>query len=150
MAAIYARLFLLFLSVKLGVFLVIMGTKRGRDQRWNRWERRLEGDKDIGYITGNDGIGGIGGGIDYHFAYASFIGHIAIKADGIILFPLHSYQILSVAFFLLIIDNDHKILGDGGNSVTDAVSDFEPLIVMVGIPITIGSASACAGSYSYC
>nr|DAV21030.1 MAG TPA: hypothetical protein [Caudoviricetes sp.] len=54
------------------------------------------------------------------------------------------------ALFLFIIDNDHKILGDGGNSVTDAVSDFEPLRVRIGIPITIGSASACAGSYSYC
>ena len=28
--------------------------------------------------------------------------------------------------------------------------DFEPLCVRVGIPISIGSASACAGSYSYC
>lgn len=27
---------------------------------------------------------------------------------------------------------------------------FEPLRVRVGIPISIGSASACAGSYSYC
>lgn len=88
---IRAPAFLLFLSVKLGVFLVIMGTKRGRDQRWNRWERRLEGDKNISYITGNDGISGMGKGIDYHFAYASLIGHIAIKADGIIISPLHSY-----------------------------------------------------------
>ena len=52
--------------------------------------------------------------------------------------------------FLFIINDDHKILGDGGNSVTDAVSDFEPLRVRIGIPISIGSASACAGSYSYC
>lgn len=74
--------------------MVLVGTKREADQRWNRWERML--------------------------------------------------------LFLFIIDNDHKILGDGGNSVTDAVSDFEPLRVRVGIPITIGSASACAGSYSYC
>ena len=51
--------------------------------------------------------------------------------------------------FLFIINDDHKILGDGGNSVTDAVSDFEPLGVRAGVPITIGSASACAGSYSY-
>lgn len=28
--------------------------------------------------------------------------------------------------------------------------DFEPLRVRIGIPISIGSASACAGSYSYC
>lgn len=79
--------------------MVLVGTKRGVDQRWNRWGRRLEGDKDIDYITGNDGIGWIGGGIDYHFAYASLIGHIAVKADSIILSPLHSYQILSVASF---------------------------------------------------
>lgn len=81
--------------------MVLRGTKREADQRWNRWERRLKGEKDIGYITGNDGIGGIGGGIDYHFAYASLIGHIAVKADGIILSPLHSYQILSIASFLI-------------------------------------------------
>ena len=37
--------------------------------------------------------------IDYHFAYASLIGYITIKADGIILSPLHSYQILSIASF---------------------------------------------------
>lgn len=49
----------------------------------------------------NDGIGGIGWGIDYHFAYASLIGHITVKADGIILSPLHSYQILSIASFLI-------------------------------------------------
>lgn len=53
-------------------------------------------------------------------------------------------------FFLFIINDDHKILGDGRDGVTDAVSDFEPLGVRVGVPITIGSASACAGSYSYC
>lgn len=74
--------------------MVLVGTKRGGNQRWNRWERRL--------------------------------------------------------LFLLIINNDHKILGDGRDGVTDAVSDFEPLGVRVGVPITIGSASACAGSYSYC
>lgn len=51
---------------------------------------------------------------------------------------------------LAVFDDDHEILGDGGNSVTDAVSDFEPLRVRIGIPISIGSASACAGSYSYC
>ena len=80
--------------------MVFVGTKRGGDQRWNRWERRLEWKENIGYITGNDGIGGIGWGIDYHFAYASLIGHITVKADGIILSPLHSYQILSIASFL--------------------------------------------------
>ena len=79
--------------------MVLVGTKRGGDQRWNRWERRLEGDEDIGNISGDDGISGIGWGIDYHFAYASFIGHITVKADGIILSPLHSYQILSIASF---------------------------------------------------
>ena len=94
------RFFSLFLSVKLGLFMVLLGTKRGGYQRWNRWERRLEGKENIGYITGNDGIGGIGWGIDYHFAYASLIWHITIKADGIILSPLHSYQILSIASFL--------------------------------------------------
>ena len=52
-------------------------------------------------------------------------------------------------FLPLIANDDHKILGDGGNSVTDAVSDFEPLRVRIGIPITIGSASACAGFYLY-
>ncbi len=57
-----------FLSVKLGLFLGLVGTKRGGDQRWNRWERRL--------------------------------------------------------IFLLIIDNDHKIFGDGGDSVTDTIPDF--------------------------
>lgn len=98
---IRAPAFLLFLSVKLGIFIVLVGTKRGGDQRRNRWGRRLEGDKDIGYITGNDEIGGIGGGIDYHFAYASLVGHITIKADGVILSPLHSYQILSVASFFI-------------------------------------------------
>ena len=53
-------------------------------------------------------------------------------------------------FLPLIANDDHKILGDGRDSVTDAISDFEPLGVRVGVPITIGSASACAGSYSYC
>ena len=43
----------------------------------------------------------MGKGIDYHFAYASLIGHITIEADGIILSPLHSYQILSIASFLI-------------------------------------------------
>ena len=80
--------------------MVLVGTKRGGDQRWNRWERSLEGKENIGYITGNNGIGGIGWGIDYHFAYTSLIGHITVKADGIILSPLHSYQILSIASFL--------------------------------------------------
>ena len=94
-----ARFFSLFLSVKLGLFMVLVGTKRGGDQRWNRWERRLEGKENIGYITGNNGIGGIEWGIDYHFAYTSLIGHITIKADGVILSPLHSYQILSIASF---------------------------------------------------
>lgn len=79
----------------------LVGTKMGWDQRWNRWERRLEGKENIGYITRNDGIGGIGWGIDYHFAYASLIGHITVKADGIILSPLHSYQILSIAYLLI-------------------------------------------------
>ena len=37
--------------------------------------------------------------IDCHFAYASLIWYITIKADGIILSPLHSYQILSIASF---------------------------------------------------
>ena len=80
--------------------MVLVGTKRGVDQRWNRWERRLEGKENIGYITGNNGIGGIGWCIDYHFAYASLIGHITVKADGIILSPLHSYQILSITSLL--------------------------------------------------
>ena len=80
--------------------MVLVGTKRRWDQRWNRWERRLEGDEDIGNIAGDYGIGGIGWGIDYHFAYASLIGHITVKADGIILSPLHSYQILSIASLL--------------------------------------------------
>nr|DAF96750.1 MAG TPA: hypothetical protein [Siphoviridae sp. ctfrT39]DAG03972.1 MAG TPA: hypothetical protein [Siphoviridae sp. ct0vA12] len=31
--AIYARLFLLFLSVKLGIFMALVGTKKGGDQR---------------------------------------------------------------------------------------------------------------------
>ena len=79
--------------------MVLVGTKRGGDQRWNRWERRLEGEENIGDITGNYGIGGIGWGIDYHFAYTSLIGHITVKADGVILSPLHSYQILSIASF---------------------------------------------------
>ena len=82
--------------------MVLVGTKRGGDQRWNRWERRLEGKENIGYITGNDGIGWIGWGIDYHFAYASLIGNITVKADGIILSPLHSYQIFSIAHILFI------------------------------------------------
>ena len=51
---------------------------------------------------------------------------------------------------LTVFDDDHKILGDRRYGITDAVSDFEPLGVRVGVPITIGSASACAGSYSYC
>ena len=51
---------------------------------------------------------------------------------------------------LAVFDNDHKILCDGRDGVTDAVSDFEPLRMRIGIPIAIGSASACAGSYSYC
>lgn len=51
--------------------------------------------------------------------------------------------------FLFIRNNDHEILGDGKDGITDAVSDFEPLGVRVGVQITIGSASACAGSYSY-
>ena len=80
--------------------MVLVGTKRGGDQRWNRWERRLEGKENIGDITGNYGIGGIGWGIDYHFAYTSLIGHITVKADGVILSPLHSYQILSIASLL--------------------------------------------------
>lgn len=71
--------------------MVLVGTKRGWDQRWNRWERRLEGDEDIGNIAGDYGIGGTGRSIDYHFAYTSLIGHITIKADGIILSLLHSY-----------------------------------------------------------
>ena len=89
------------------------------------------------------------GGIDYHFAHASLIGHVAVKADGIILSPFHSYQILSFAHFfhcfllltiafycllllfiafycfsLSITDDDHKILGDGGDGIADAASDF--------------------------
>ena len=79
--------------------MVFVGTKRGGDQRWNRWERRVEGKENIGYLTGNNGIGGSGGSIDYHFAYTLLIGHITVKADGIILSPLHSYQILSIASF---------------------------------------------------
>ena len=39
--------------------------------------------------------------IDYHFAYTSLIGHITVEADGVILSPLHSYQILSIAYFLI-------------------------------------------------
>ena len=81
--------------------MVLVGTKRGGDQRWNRWERRLEGEENIGDITGNYGIGGIGWGIDYHFAYTSLIGHITVKADGVILSLLHSYQILSIASLLI-------------------------------------------------
>ena len=69
------------------------------DQRWNRWERRLEREKNIGGVAGNDGESGLVGIIDYQLAYASLIGHITIEADGIILSPLHSYQILSVASF---------------------------------------------------
>ena len=48
--------------------MVLVGTKRGWDQRWNRWERRL--------------------------------------------------------LFLFIIDDDHEILGDGGDGVTDTATDF--------------------------
>ena len=66
--AIYARLFLLFLSVKLGIFMALVGTKKGGDQRQNRWEQML--------------------------------------------------------LFLFIIDNDHKILGDGGDGITDAAPVF--------------------------
>lgn len=67
------------------------------------------------------------GVIDYQFAYASLIGHITIKADGIILSPSHSYQTLSIAhfsFFLFVVDDDHKILGDGRDSVADTPPDF--------------------------
>ena len=73
------------------------------DQRWNRWERWLKGKKNIGGVAGNDGEGRVAGIINYHFAYTSLIGHITVEADGIILSPLHSYQILSIASFFIYI-----------------------------------------------
>lgn len=61
--------------------------------------RGLEGKEHIGYIAGYDRENFLVNVVDCHFAYASLIGHITIKADGIILSPLHSYQILSIASF---------------------------------------------------
>ena len=75
------------------------GVKVGKNIIFVRTREFLEREKNVGDVAGNNGESGLMGIIDYHFAYASLIGHITIKADGVILSPLHSYQILSIASF---------------------------------------------------
>ena len=80
-------------------FSLFDGVKVEKNIIFVRTREFLEREKNVGDVAGNNGESGLMGIIDCHFAYASLIWYITIKADGIILSPLHSYQILSIASF---------------------------------------------------
>ena len=81
------------------LFPLFDGVKVEKNIIFVRTREFLERKEDVCGIAGNNGESGLMGIIDYHFAYASLIGHITIKANGVILPPLHSYQILSIVSF---------------------------------------------------